>query len=465
MKNIILITIDSLRADHVGSLGYAKSLTSNLDELAKNGVLFTHAFSYGPTTFASIPPLLTSSSIVPYYDEIIKAKKNVMNLEDGLKIYKELVTSLFRIKPTIAGVLNIYGYETAGFHSNPYLTKYYGYGGDFSYFDDSFVENGFMKNVGEKIKIILVSRKIDKLAKHLYFLMHRDEIPYERASIINKKAISWLKERKPEKFFLWLHYMDTHIPYIPPKNFRSKISSLKISELNRKLLSNEDISEEELAQIKELYDGNIKYLDSAIKSLLDELDDMNILGNTIIIITADHGEEFKDHGGFLHPETKLYDELLHVPLIIYGTEYTNIKVDETVSLIDIAPTIIDLLNLKAVKTFQGRSLIPIIKGEKNTAIISQCGGHIDGTLKVIFAYRTNLFKYILDEINNKEELYNLKEDPKETKNLININKNIAKEFKFKTLDYLSHQYKLVADDMEKEKIKQKVRKLREVKKK
>lgn len=461
MKNIILITIDSLRADHIGCLGYDKKLTPNLDKLAKDGVLFTQAFSYGPTTFASIPPLLTSTPMIPYYNCFSNNKHEIKNLNGGLKKYKELTTNLFKLKPTIANSLQRCGYDTAAFHSNPYLSRYYGYGMDFSHFDDTYGKYGFMKRIREKIKIILVSEKIDHFIKRLYFLLTRDEIPFERAIKINTKAISWLKKKKPNFFFIWLHYMDTHVPYKPPGKFRTEIGDLKTSELNRILLSNEEISESELSQIVELYDGCIKYVDQSINSLLNELDDMELLKNTIVVITADHGEEFRDHGGFLHIETKLYDELIHVPLIIYSTEYQNITIDEPVSLIDIAPTIMDMLNLNKVKSFQGKSLIPIINGEKSTGIISQGGIHEMGKdLRMIIAYRTKRWKYILDKIRGKEELYDIKDDPEETKNLNTINMKVTQELRSFILEHMSNQYKQIDNDLKKEKIKGKIQKLK-----
>ena len=260
--------------------------------------------------------------------------------------------------------------------------------------------------------------------------------------------------------------MDTHVPYKPPKYFRPEISSSKMSDLNRKLLSKEEISEEELSQIIKLYDGGIKYVDHSIKSLFDDLNDMNLLEDTIIIITADHGEEFKDHGNFLHIETKLYDELLHVPLMIYGTKYTNITIDEPVSLIDIAPTIIDLLNLNAVKTFQGKSLIPIAEGAKTLGAISHGMGslELDSDLKMIVAYRTKRWKFILDKMRDREELYDITKDSKETENLHIVRKDIAKDLKSIILEHISQQHKLVTSDTKKEVIKKKIRKIRRIEK-
>jgi len=465
--NVILITVDSLRADHIGALGCAKNTTPNLDGIAERGILFTNAFSYGSTTFTSIPPMLTSSPLISYYyfHEFYETEKRAMKLHESLDRYKELVTRLFELKVTITGILREQGYETAAFHSNPYLSRYYGYGKDFSHFDDSFGVYNLRKKIGEKIKIALMCSGADKLAKRLYFLIRRNAIPYERAETINKEAISWLRTKKNEKFFVWLHYMDTHAPYKPPKDFRHEISSLKMSDINRKILSKEDVSDSELRQLIDLYDGSIKYVDYSIKCLMDELDEMKILDDTIIIITADHGEEFRDHGKFLHVETRMYDELIHVPLIIYNSEY-HATVDEAVSLIDIAPTIIDMLDLPTAETFQGRSLIPIVKGEKRSGVISEgvVSHGLDDKLEIIAAYRTKRWKYILNKINDREELYDMKEDPKETKNLYGVERDIAEDLKFRILEHFSHQQKLVAKDMEKEKLKGRIKKLRGVEK-
>ncbi len=460
-KNVILITIDCLRADHLGCLGNNQKLTPYLDEIAKKGVLFKQAFSYGSTTFTSIPVLLTSSPIIPYYHYINLNMKRGTNLNDRFRTYKEVIKKVFELKPTIAGILKLHGYKTAAIHSSPYLSRFYGYDKDYSYFDDSLNEHGFIKRITEKVKILLASSKIQNLAKRIYFFINQNDIPYERAEVINKKAISWIKDGNTENFFLWLHYMDTHVPYKPIKRFRPDISSLRMSNLNRKLLSDLNLSDKELTEIEELYDGSIKYVDYSLKSLLEELNELKILDETIVIITADHGEEFKDHGGFLHQETKLYDELIKVPLIIYNTDYKDIVIDEPVSLIDIFPTIIDLLNLKIEIKLSGTSLIPIIKGEKNPGVMIQGMGvnELDGNFKTIVAFRTKQWKYIIDRMRNKEELYNVINDPKEAINLSTINKNVAEDFKSIILEYTSNQHKAFLREMAKEEIKGKIRKL------
>lgn len=450
--NIILITVDCLRADHLSSLGYAEKTTPNLDRFAKEGVLFTRAFSFGSCTPTSVVPLLLSSPAVMYY-----LHGSTKTGDAWLDRYRETVRMLNGLKISLPGALRMQGYETAAFHSNTFLSRYYGFGEGFSHFDDSFSTYGVKKHskMREKGRVMLIrNRTLYKLARRIYSLIYSNAVPYERAGTINEKVVSWLKMKKPDKFFVWIHYMDAHVPYKPPKDFRPPISSVKMSNLSRKIMNKEDISDSELKQLMELYNGGIKYVDHEIKHLIDELDEMKILEDTIIIITADHGEEFGEHEGFIHSPVKLYDELIHVPLIIHNSGYCG-TIDEPVSLIDIAPTIMDVLNLPNVKTFQGKSLIPIINGKGNYGIVSE-GLEPDGG-KMVVAYRTKGWKCILDEVRNKKELYNIEEDPKETNNLYEVKRDIAEDLESKILVHISHQRKLVGMDVERERIRRRIK--------
>jgi arylsulfatase A-like enzyme len=238
-----------------------------------------------------------------------------------------------------------------------------------------------------------------------------------------------------------------------------------MSDLGRKILCKEDISNAELNQLIELYDGGIKYVDHSIKCLLDDLKDLMLLEDTIIIITADHGDEFKEHGDFLHVETKLYDELIHIPLIIYNSGHCA-TINETVSHIDIAPTIMEMLNLPKVKTFKGNSLISILNGEERSGVISEGIGSqsIGSDLKLIISYRTKKWKYILNKMKDENELYNLEENPNEVENLKDVKKDIAESLNSIILEYILHQKKLVATDVKKEKMIGKIKKLKKGKK-
>ena len=303
------------------------------------------------------------------------------------------------------------------------------------------------------------------LARYTYELLLGSNVPFERAELLNRKAIAWLKEQK-EHFFVWLHYMDVHRPYKPPRKFQfnpKQLSSLEMSNLNSKMrVKPEEMKEEDIRDIIDLYDGEIRYNDYAIKSLLEEMREMGILDDTVLIITADHGEEFGEHGDFAHHHAKLYEELIRVPLIIANSESKNIKIDEQVSLIDVAPTILDLLDIPASESFQGRSLVPVIKGEKKSAgVITEAFGK--GKRNV--SYRTKEWKYILNEADAKRELYNLREDPGEKRNLYGEEKERVKEFELKIKEHVSEQRKIIKGPKEeKERIKQRIRELKYYKK-
>lgn len=477
MKNVILITIDSLRAGHLSCLGYHRKTTPNIDNLAKKGVLFTNAISCGPDTPTSVIPLLTSTYVLTYYMASGGVDKLRTSVEEFDRMKTLILEVLQRQGTTITDVLKGYGYATAAFHSNPFLSRYYNFGRGFDHFDDSFSFLG-LKRYSIKRKITGILEKSPKLYDLVWYVyknvydklksdsrVHGDDVPFERGEVLNKKVISWLEQHE-ENFFVWLHYMDVHFPYKPPKEFQfdspsKSLSSVEISNLNYKMLtSSEEMSKDEIKEIIDLYDGGIKYTDHIIKSLLDKLNEMNILDDTILIITADHGDEFGDHGDFAHYQAKLYDELIRVPLIICHSEHKNIRIDEPVSLLDVSPTILDLLGIPAVESFQGRSLIPIIMGErKSSGVVSE--SLLKGKRNV--SYRTNEWKYILNEVDSRHEFYDISNDPKEGNNLYEKERERAKEFELKIMEHIRKQEKRVSGlTDEKEKIKKKLKELRHI---
>lgn len=475
-KNVLLITIDSLRASHLSCLGYPLKTSPNLDNLAKDGILFNNAISCGPDTPTSITPLLSSSYILMHLVKNEGLDKLRIATDEGFEklssrnkefeMIGTITSEIHRNRITIAEVLNGYSYNTAGFHSNPFLSRYFNFDKKFDYLYDSF-SNMQKYTIKSKIEGILNKNKeLRNFVKYLYNKVQSNNIPYDRAEIINKKAISWLKDHKTN-FFLWIHYMDVHFPYKPPKKFqlyfRSKpMNNLEMSILNDKIIKNDklskpsEMSEDEIRNIIDLYNGEIRYVDNEIKSLIGELSEMDILNDTLIVITADHGEQFWEHGEFGHG-ANLYDELIRVPLIIYNSAYKNIEIDEPVSLLDVSPTIMDILGISDNNTFQGTSLIPIIKGErKSSGVISETFGK--GRRRI--SYRTKKWKYILNEGNGQTELYDLETDPNEKKNLYEKESRRAKEFELKIIEHISKQEKIIEDLNRKDKIKNRIRELK-----
>lgn len=392
LKNIILITIDSLRTDFLGCCSSEnKDITPNLDQFAEKSIIFENAIAQAPYTGASISSLFTSK-----YPRSTVTSDNMLR-EDNV---------------TIAEILKKNGYKTAAFHSNPFLSKNFGFNRGFdTYHDTIFVKSRLHR---------LISKQ-----------------PYFPASGVNKEVISWLRDNSTSPFFLWIHYMDPHGPYQSKKGF-AYLNKIKAERLWRKAVKNPDsITENELKTLISNYKEEVRYLDQNLGVLFNLFDELNLTLNTIIIVTSDHGEEFREHGLFSHPR-QLYDELIRVPLIIklpnVGREQRIVR---QVGLIDIVPTILDSLNLNRNNRFEGNSLLPLIEDENNEIFpdYTMSDATPDRDYRHI-CIRTDEWKYILNEQNGNRELYNLFEDPKEQANLIDAKKEISKNLEKKLLKNL-----------------------------
>ncbi len=453
--NVMLITIDCLRADHVSCLGYSRKTTPNLDNLAKKGVLFTQAIANGSSTPTSFPSILTSTYPLMYPD----------------------YPHISKLRTTIAEVLKQNGYKTAAFHSNPYTSRYYHYDRGFEVFEDFLSPQTDKKRMSKRIGNIIRKNEmlysfVRRLYKPLSSVKRRTSsisLPYKRASVISQKAISWL-EKITSEFFVWLHYMDTHHPFVPPKKFRNA-NTHQIKRAEYILGKNPPIvSQTDLQNIINLYDGTIMYVDRVLGDLFQELKRLEIFDKTFIIITADHGEEFKEHGGFSHT-AKLYDELIHVPLLLRApTLPADIRVDKQVSLLDLAPTILDYLDLPDCKHFKGKSLLPVIRQKKEVwseqGVISETltkNGRVMLSIKEgykVTAFRTKSWKYILNEEEGKKELYNLTNDPHETRNLYDEERGKVRKFEKKVAEHTKMEERMQKKVQEIARIKNKVKRMR-----
>ncbi len=421
-----MVTFDALRADFLGCYGHQKDVSPNIDDFASEGVLFKNSFANGPNTFSSMPSLLTSTYPLMYggYDTL--SKKRVL----------------------LSEVLAQEDFKTAGFHCNPYLSSMFGYNRGFIDFKWRFTKRGdsFSSLIQNKVLNLFSSnqkvpllrffeqrysglrRRVGRLTEKIYGQLGIKHIPkYARAEKLTDTAISWLEKlQKSDKFFLWIHYLDPHAPYNPPPQYLRKLgypsfSQEEIATLYHKHLGN-DIHEEEYYQLKALYQGEIRYMDHEVGRLLQYLEKRKLKNNTLMVFTADHGEEFGEHGGLGH-KAKLYDELLHIPLILYYKDLENSIVDLPVELLDIAPTICDSLNIRQPPAFQGESFLPSLIGEETShekLIISEVTpDKIFNSTNVgkSISLRLQNWKYIYHE-QKPDELYNLKRDPFEENNVI-----------------------------------------------
>lgn len=409
-KNIILLTIDALRADYLGFMGYNDNISPNLDRIAKNSISFNQAISTAPGTRGSFSSLFTSTYPLMYggYERLTKHKT------------------------PIAKILREKGYYTAGFHANAFLSRYYGYNRGFNKFEDYIDKRGERgkKSLKSKIKntlkgVVSKNRFVYDRVKEIYNILTQSDI--SSAERINTDGLNLLHSVKSNSpLFLWLHYMDVHSPWIIPSDYRD-IGSWKTQRLGARrkgfIQRGERISENDVEKLKLLYKNAISYADEKLGEFVKELNDLGLLDNSTLIITADHGESFLDHGKLGHP-TQLYDEVLHVPLIIYDKQLEVKEVEDQVSMINLAPTIANLAGIKYSR-FLGKSLLETDEEEYAISEVSHGKNQRIDLNKRLTSVRTKKWKYILNERDSREELYNLECDPKETENLIKTEKEKA----------------------------------------
>jgi len=380
MQNVVLLTIDALRKDVLGCYGEDLKLSPFIDSIQKNCIRFTKAHSTGPYTEAAMPGILTSS----YYLEYGRQKK--------LSDQRTLLT-----QPLKSG--NI---KTAGFHSNPHLSSYFGWNRDWDIFYDS------------------MEAEVD------------DKSPYIKAGQLNLEMDSWLsstgKSSSANSMFIWLHYMDVHEPYVPDQKYiehvdpKLRISDTEMFAIFQYTLLNRDVTDtEKVTLLKKLYQAHVREIDAAVENLFSILEKHGVLQNSIVIITADHGDEFNEHGGLSH-DGKMYSELVEVPLLIYEPERKqNLICNELVSSLDIAPTILNLFDLKPEPNFKGVSFLPLEAYVKKGVFgesVDKRGSREIGDEKEVHYYREGDYKIIYRETDNSWELYDCKSDPREKINII-----------------------------------------------
>lgn len=376
-----------------------------------------------------------------------------------------------RRKP-ISEILQRKGYTTGAFHSNPYLSQIFGYDRGFDVFSDELAQNGgpshtsFSYALGRRLLRILhsntlfapVIRSLNRaigLLKGFEWLSHQllgqgrgGHLAYARAAQINEKAKQFIQNHQ-EPFFLWVHYMDSHTPFLPPQSYieetSRKISRSEAIRLYRKQVSgNANFTKEEIKKLKFLYTMEIKYMDNEIGKFLRFLKTEGLSKRSIVAITSDHGEEFQEHGDLLHKE-KLYNELLHVPLFIQDPELLGKKISRPVSLIDLTPTLLDLLGFSRPKEMHGRSLLALIQegnGDYSEVIsdVASSGFMELPSSTVKITIQNEGWKLIHNK-NKRDELYRIKTDPKEKINLIGREKRITEELLNKIQKHLASRRK------------------------
>jgi len=425
MRNIVLITFDSLRADHCSFMGYTRNTTPTIDKMARKGLCFRNAVASGVPTFPSLVGIFTGDYSL---NDSLSG-----DIEEAEKWREELAC-----RRTLPQILRRKGYDTAGIHGNPWASRFYGFNKGFNFFQD-FIETGkssfkfsFIKNFGFIRNFYsFYSNLLNYLKEESCFITWRKIYPY---------IIEWLSKAK-EPYFLWILLVDTHLPYIPPKEYRvfGTRSTLNLLYVNWRLWKDWRIRKQTYyliedrmykksfnsnlnTKIIDAYDSSIYFSDKFVKELWNDIKDTD----PIIIITADHGEGFGEHGFWYHPPM-LYEELIHVPLVIFNADIKGER-DDSVSLVELAPTILDLVGID--NEFQSKSLL----NEERKYSISK----IFVNNKRRIAVRTNNWKLILGQ-KHGNELYDLRKDPKEQINLIDEHRDIEKELKIIVRNHIKRE--------------------------
>ena len=318
--HVLLIVADTLRADHVSSYGYRRATTPNIDRLAAEGVLFEQAFSTSSYTLPSHASLLTGLS----------------PREHGVG-WQSSRTQARASYPTLAETLQARGYRTGAFSANTFwFTREHGFGRGFIRFDD------FFYSVPDMVLRTAYGRIVTRLFLGRFGW---NDIPARRrAPDVNAAALRWVDAGEGERPFLAvINYMDAHDPYLPPEPYRSRFATRPGpgGRINWLVRTPDRLAPEELQAEIDAYDGAIAYLDEQVAALVSALDARPDERDLLVVITADHGEEFFEHGGFLHAN-HLYREVIHVPLVVWepGAVPAGRRVTQPVSIASVPATIL-----------------------------------------------------------------------------------------------------------------------------
>lgn len=430
IKRIIFILADTLRAKNVGIYGAKPSPTPNIDAFAEKGIVFTNVYATITCTDPSITAIMTGN--YPFKTGLVNHGNHVTKIEEDGVVKANLLPEILRDN----------GFKTAAVD---WLSRWHKRG--YNYYSGKISENTKPEvALGTGLPFPIFFRIFDKLTLKVlnrYVLIHfyysffpNPKIPYDTADVVIDKTINILRKNSVKDFFLYLHFWDAHAPHVRPQGLKSYL----------------------LDNVEDTYNAEIKFLDGQIGRLVDYLDKTDQLDDTLIILTADHGENFI-HDLPLHHEN-LYEDVVKVPLILRHKSLRPQKIDALVQHVDILPTILELLGIPLPqKDIDGSSLMPLISGKKKQ--IRDFAYFEDITYRR-FKFLPNKrrrgimvgdYKYIetlagkneeLYQIMvredlrvSKEELYNLKKDPLEKENLIRQKPAVAKQLKEKLRKIIS----------------------------
>lgn len=369
-RNLLLISMDTLRADHLGCYDYPKPTSPHIDALAARGTRFAEAFS-------------TSAWTAPAHASLFTARYPT---QLGIVRYKQL-SAVDKVRPeerTLAEVLADEGYDTRAFTGGGFVSSDLGFGQGFAHYANAPA--------------------------------HEQDLKYHLEA-----TLKWLKTRRDQErpFFLFLHFYDCHRPYDPPARWAKRfVPDPKGSLEERPLCKGKPPTADEIAQQVGLYDGQIAYADHQLKRVFDTLERIGHRDDTLVVFLSDHGEEFLDHGRCDHIHG-VHDELVHVPLIMAGPGIPRGEVVHApVSLVDVAPTVLDLLGVDPDHRMEGESLVTAMRGAKPARRYAFFETGFKRGSSVRRGARDGRAKLICNVNDQPLELYDLASDPGEHHNVL-----------------------------------------------
>lgn len=437
--NIVVISIDTLRADHVGFYGYQQNTTPNLDNFAKESIVFSNAFTQSSWTLPSHMTLFTS--LYPSFHRVQSRDESLSN--DIL---------------TLPQILKIYGYQTAGFVADFDLDPKYGFSHGFDVYNAT---NDWRTSLTPDIK-------------KLNGYNDSEQILYDSFNQTIPKAINWIKQNENKKFFVFVHGYDAHAGY-PRKDLADeKFYTNYSGPLKNDLVSEDELysirsvgnalqmnisgangttltlnlTSDDINYIKARYDAGIYYADSNVGNFLSFLEQQNLLNKTIVVIVSDHGEALLENGWCCHHHFE--DSILHVVFMVHLPSKKHAVVQDIAGLIDVMPTVLNLVNIESPSQAQGKNLVPLFRqnnSEIHNFLISesltirrnmQAGPpykNNDSRLNRPIVLITNSYELTTDERNL--QLFNWKKDPNWTTDLYGLNSTLDDELKSTLLDFIN----------------------------
>ena len=388
--NLLLVVIDTLRADHLGCYGHGNDPTPNLDALASKGARFESFRSVVPTTLASFTSILTSEYPVDH-----GVYRNGIPRPEG--------------SPSLPELLSESGYTSAAFVSSFCLSSRFGLHLGFDHYDEEL-----------PLAIGLPQNRVIR-----------------RGSETTDAALAWLRERDGEQpWFAMVHYFDPHWPYAPPPHFVSEggvdvtgAGSFGAIVAARRRFRATGEADAAMHRLHELYKGEIRYVDQQIGRLIDRLEDLPAMRNTYVVVTADHGESILEHADPFNHGLTVYETNIRIPLIVTGPTVPTAVVSTPGATIDLAPTLLELAEVEAPDTFRGRSLLSELSGGPAGSprpLFAEATQPFDAEAGQIWPNRRKARSVLLDDLKlihtpwrgDRFELYDLGDDPLEEHDLI-----------------------------------------------